>query len=172
MKNRWPYLISFVFLAAVLVLLPTGCKKKAEEMAAPAASTTAPQETPMMTGQEQATTGQANSIENPYTKDNPGPWAGKEGAHVPQITYEKAGMGLKVTVRIDSHPMDPQTPHYIMSIMLKDGMGATLGEKTFVATDPEPVATFELMSVPDKLVAYEHCNLHGIWMSETAVTAQ
>jgi superoxide reductase len=165
MKTRWPQLISLVFLAAVLVLLPAGCKKKAEETAAPAASTAAPQETPMMTGQ-------ANSMENPYTKENPGPWAGKEGAHVPQITYEKAGSGLKVTVRIDNHPMDPQAPHYIMSIMLKDGLGTTLGEKTFVATDPEPVATFELMSIPEKLVAYEHCNLHGIWMSETAVMAQ
>jgi len=165
MKTRWLCLISLVFLAAVLVLLPAGCKKKAEEAAAPAAPAVAPQETP-------TTANQGNSMENPYTKENPGPWAEKEGAHVPQITYEKAGAGLKVTVKIDNHPMDPQTPHYIMSIMLHDGAGVMLGEKTFVATDPAPIATFDLMSIPEKLKAYEHCNLHGIWMSETGVTAQ
>ncbi len=164
MKIRWSYVISLVFLAAVLILLPAGCKKKAAEepAAAPAA---APQETPAMANE-------GNSMENPYTKDNPGPWAGKEGAHVPQITYEKAGAGLKVTVQVDNHPMDPKTPHYIMEIMLHDGAGAMLGQKTFVATDPAPIATFELMSVPEKLVAYEHCNLHGIWKNETGVTIQ
>ena len=165
MKKRWPYLISLVFLTAVLVLLPGGCKKKAAESAAPAAPAVAPQEKPM-------TTNEGNSMENPYTRENPGPWAAKVETHVPQITYEKAGAGLKVTVKIDNHPMDPQTPHYIMSIMLHDGMGAMLGEKTFVATDPAPLATFELTSVPEKLKAYEHCNLHGIWMSETGVTVQ
>jgi len=117
-------------------------------------------------------TAEPNSMENPYTKENPGPWAEKVGTHLPQITYEKAGSGLTVTVKVDNHPMDPQQPHFIMSIMLQDGMGATLGEKTFVATDPAPLAVFELMSVPDKLKAYEHCNIHGIWMGETSVMAQ
>jgi hypothetical protein len=69
MKIRWAHMISLVFLAAVLVLLPAGCKKKAEEAAAPAAPAVAPQETP-------TTADQGNSMENPYTKENPGPWAG------------------------------------------------------------------------------------------------
>jgi superoxide reductase len=165
MKKRWPYLTSLVVLAAVLVLLPGGCKKKAAESAAPGTPAMEPQEKPMTASQE-------NSMANPYTRENPGPWAEKTEAHVPMITYEKAGAGLKVTVKIDNHPMDPQTPHYIMSIMLHDGGGAMLGEKTFVATDPAPIATFELTSVPEKLKAYEHCNLHGIWMSETDVTVE
>jgi len=165
MRSRWPYLISLVFLAAALVLLPAGCKKKAEETAAPASPTATPQETPALAAQ-------ANSMENPYTRENPGPWAEKVETHLPQITYEKTGSGLKVTVKVDNHPMDPQQPHFVMSIMLHDAAGAMLGEKTFVATDPTPVATFELMTVPEKLVAYEHCNIHGIWMSETAVMTQ
>lgn len=165
MKIRWSYVISLVFLAAVLILLPAGCKKKPAETAEPAAPAAAPQETPMMTAQE-------NSMANPYTKENPGPWADLAEKHIPEITYEKAGAGLKVTVKVDNHPMDPKAPHYIMEIMLHDGAGAMLGQKTFVATDPEPVATFELMSVPEKLVAYEHCNIHGFWKNEIGVTAQ
>jgi superoxide reductase len=163
MKTRWLLVISVVFLASVLVFFAAGCKKKAETAAA--ATEAVKQAAPTMAAQE-------NSMDKPYTKDNPGPWAGKEGAHVPQITYEKTGTGLKVTVKIDNHPMDPQKPHYIMWIKLQDGMGAQLGEKSFVATDPAPIATFELMSVPGNLKAFEQCNLHGIWMSETAVSAQ
>jgi desulfoferrodoxin-like iron-binding protein len=163
MKPRWTFVTAIAFLALVLAFFPPACKKQQDMGGAPAAETpaVAPQETPMMTAQE-------NSMENPYTKENPGPWAGLDEKHVPEITYEKTGSGLKVTVRVE-HPMDPQQPHFIMSIMLQDGMGAKLGEKTFVATDPEAVATFELMTVPERLKAYEHCNLHGIWMGETAV---
>lgn len=162
MKTRWIFSIAVVFLASMLVLFPAGCKKKAETAEAPA---TMQQQAPAMTAQE-------NSMEKPYTKDNPGPWAAKAEAHVPQITYEKTGTGLKVTVKIDNHPMDAKQPHYIMWIKLQNGSGTQLGEKSFQPTDPEPIATFELMSVPEKLKAYEQCNLHGIWMSETAVSAQ
>jgi superoxide reductase len=168
MKTRWILAGSIVFLALVLVLLPAGCKKKAEmseatatmqEKAAPAMSTP-------------AASAQENSMENPYTKDNPGPWAALAEKHIPEITYEKTGTGLKVTVKVDNHPMDPEKPHYIMWIKLQDGNGAQLGEKSFVATDPAPIATFELMSAPEKLKAYEQCNIHGIWLNEVEVSAQ
>jgi superoxide reductase len=92
--------------------------------------------------------------------------------HLPQITYEKTDTGLKVTVKVDNHPMDAQKPHYIMWIKLEDGSGTMLGEKDFMATDPEPVATFDLTSVPVSLKAYEQCNIHGIWMSEANVDVQ
>ena len=42
-----------------------------------------------------------------YTKDNPGRWAGKEGAHVPKVAVA-AG---KVTI-LTPHPMTP--PHFIV----------------------------------------------------------
>ncbi|HMA54096.1 MAG TPA: hypothetical protein VKT17_06515, partial [Acidobacteriota bacterium] len=43
----------------------------------------------------------------PYTATNFGPWnAAVAKTHVPEVTFEKMGMGLKVTVQIDNHPMD------------------------------------------------------------------
>jgi desulfoferrodoxin-like iron-binding protein len=107
--------------------------------------------------------------DKPYTRENPGPWAAAKDKHVPEITYEKMGMGLKVTVKVDNHPMDPQKPHYIMWIRLEDGRGKVFGKKDFVATDPAPIATFELKSVPAHLQAFERCNIHGIWMNEAKV---
>lgn len=107
--------------------------------------------------------------DKPYTRMDPGPWAGAQEKHVPEITYEKMGTGLKVTVKVDNHPMDPQKPHYIMWIRLEDARGNVLGKHNFVATDPAPVATFELKSVPAQLQAYERCNVHGIWMDEVKV---
>jgi len=107
--------------------------------------------------------------DKPYTLQNSGPWAAAKDKHIPQITYEKMGMGLKVTVKVDNHPMDPKKPHYIMWIKLEDGRGNLLGRKDFVATDPAPVAAFELKSVPAHLRAFERCNIHGIWMSEAKV---
>ena len=107
----------------------------------------------------------------PYTAKNFGPWNEAVAAtHVPQVTFEKMGMGLKVTVQIDNHPMDPQKPHWIMWIRLEDMKGKKLGEKTFKATDPRPaVAVFELPAMVDKVKAFERCNIHGIWLNEAAV---
>ena len=106
-----------------------------------------------------------------YTATNFGPWnAAVAKTHVPEVTFEKMGMGLKVTVQIDNHPMDPQKPHWIMWIRLEDMNGKKLGEKTFKATDPGPaIAVFELPNVPDKVKAFQRCNIHGIWLNEVAV---
>ena len=106
----------------------------------------------------------------PYTKEDFGPWsAAIAEKHSPVITYEKAGAGLKVTVKVDSHPMDAAQPHYIMWIKLEDGSGNKLGEKTLKPTDPAPVATFDLATVPKMLMASEECNIHGTWMSHATV---
>jgi len=107
----------------------------------------------------------------PYTAKIFGPWNEAVAAtHVPQVTFEKMGMGLKVTVQIDNHPMDAQKPHWIMWIKLEDMKGNKLGEKMFKATDPGPaVAVFELPVMYDKIKAFERCNVHGIWLNEAAV---
>ena len=106
-----------------------------------------------------------------YTATNFGPWnAAVAKTHVPEVTFEKMGLGLKVTVQIDNHPMDPQKPHYIMWIRLEDMKGNKLGEKTFKATDPGPaIAVFELVAMHEKVKAFERCNIHGIWLNEAAV---
>jgi desulfoferrodoxin-like iron-binding protein len=111
--------------------------------------------------------------EKPYTKEDPGPWpAAVADKHSPEISFEHIEVGLKVMVKVDNHPMDPKKPHYIMWIRLEDGEGNKLGEKTFQMTDPAPVAVFDLISIPAKLRAFERCNIHGIWMSETKVEAE
>ena len=118
-----------------------------------------------------ATKDQESTQPEPYTAKNFGPWNETVAAtHVPQVTFEKMGAGLKVTVQIDNHPMDPQKPHWIMWIRLEDMKGNKLGEKTFKATDPRPaVAVFELPAMADKVKAFERCNIHGIWLNETVV---
>jgi desulfoferrodoxin-like iron-binding protein len=114
---------------------------------------------------------QEYSQPKPYTAQDFGPWnAGVAKTHVPEVTFEKAGMGVKVRVQVDNHPMDPQKPHWIMWIKLEDAKGKKLGEKTFQATDPGPaVAVFELPNVPEKVKALQRCNIHGIWLNEVAV---
>jgi desulfoferrodoxin (superoxide reductase-like protein) len=106
-----------------------------------------------------------------FTRSDPGAWGGKEDSHIPQIVYEKVEAGLKVTVTV-SHEMNPEKPHYIMLIKLKDGEGNLLGEKEFQAADKKAEAIFELSTLPGKLVAYEKCNLHGVWMDEVVVATE
>jgi len=145
MKKPFLLLVPVVFLAAGLILSSAGPRAAASQA------------------------GQEYKQDKPYTRENPGPWAGAQDKHVPEITYEKMGTGLMVTVKIDNHPMDPKKPHYIMWIRLEDANGKVLGKHDFAATDPAPVATFHVPSVLAKLKAFERCNVHGIWMSEANV---
>lgn len=143
---------------AALIFLPTGCAK--EEQVAEEEKTT-----------ELAEPAEEKAEEIVYTRSDPGAWGGKEDSHVPQIVYEKVETGVKVTVTV-SHEMNSETPHYIMNIKLKNGDGQLLGEKEFQATDEKAEATFMLTTVPSKLIAYERCNLHGVWMDEVDVTTE
>ncbi len=149
--------ISFVLLAAGLMLVLSAWAG-AGPGAAAAQSAAAP-------------AGQVARQPEPYTMTSFGPWnAAVAKTHVPQVTFEKAGKGLKVTVQIDNHPMDPQKPHWIMWIRLEDMKGRKLGEKTFKPTDPRPaVAVFELPEMHAKLKALERCNIHGVWLNEVDV---
>jgi desulfoferrodoxin-like iron-binding protein len=145
----------FVF-AFLIVLVATGL--------ALALASHAPQ-------QPAAPAAQEYSQPKPYTAEFFGPWnAAVAAKHLPEITLEKAGTGVAVRVQVDNHVMDPQKPHWVMWIRLEDGQGRKLGEKTFQAADPSPaVAVFELASVPAKVMAFERCNIHGIWLAEKAV---
>jgi desulfoferrodoxin-like iron-binding protein len=169
---------SACFVAGV-ALLGAGCAAKSTPSPAPPAVTNptpvAPTADPLVVPPP-ATTASATapaaaaSPEKPYTKESPGPWdAAIAAKHSPEITYVKAGKGLKVTVKVDNHPMDAQKPHYIMWIRLEDAQGNVLGKKDFVATDPAPIATFELGSIPSELHAVEQCNIHGVWASSVPV---
>ena len=158
MKNHI-FLGAFILMIfAALILLPTGCTK--EEKAVEEEQTA-----------EKAEPTSEKTEEIIYTRSDPGAWGGKEDSHVPQIVYEKIETGLKVTVTV-SHEMNPEKAHYIMNIKLKDGEGQLLGEKEFQPTDEKAEAIFELISVPGKLIAYERCNLHGLWMDEVVVATE
>lgn len=158
MKTRWYFISALALLVCGLFFLTAG-----RDTAVAASSQETYQQAPASPAQ--------NSIEHPYTKEDPGPWpAAVAETHSPMVSYEKSGTGLKVTIQIDNHPMDPKKPHYIMWIRLMDDMGMNLGEKTFKATDPAPaIATFELTMVPKTLKAYQQCNIHGIWLNEVTV---
>jgi desulfoferrodoxin-like iron-binding protein len=158
MRSYWIFFVCFIFLATALGAVSLVSASAADK----SSMTIARQDSPMG--------GQTAAQEKPYTKAAPGPWsAAVAKKHSPTITYKKAGAGLRVTVKIDNHPMDPKTPHYIMWIRLEDGTGKVLGEKNFKATDPAPIAAFNLTSVPGELKAFEQCNIHGIWMSRIIV---
>jgi desulfoferrodoxin-like iron-binding protein len=160
MKSHWILIVCVVFLASVMGAISLESASGTDTSSVKVAR----QDYPMGGGK-------AVAQEKPYTKVAPGPWpAAVANTHAPMITYEKNGAGLKVTVKIDNHPMDPKKPHYIMWIRLEDGMGNILGEKKFKATDPAPVATFDLTSIPGTLKAFEQCNIHGLWMSQVTVS--
>lgn len=148
-------------VAVFLVMLPTGCSTQQEPVAEePAAAEPAAMETPA------ATIGENEPI---YTAADPGAWEGKESSHVPVITYEKTATGLTVTVTVN-HVMDASIPHYIEWVKLMDGEGRVFGDAFFQATDAKAEATFELETVPAKLVAIERCNVHGLWKEEVDVS--
>jgi desulfoferrodoxin-like iron-binding protein len=159
MKTRWYFMSALVSLTCGLMFLGLG-----RPQASAASDSAALVQATSMASEE-------NSMEHPYTAEDPGPWGEAVAkVHVPWVTYEKMGMGLKVTVQIDHHPMDPKKPHFIMWIRLQDGAGHDYGEKTFVATDAAPAtATFELTSAPEMLKAFTRCNIHGIWLKEVKV---
>jgi superoxide reductase len=98
-----------------------------------------------------------------YTKDNPGRWAGKEGAHVPIVTVA----GGKVTIQTP-HPMTP--PHFIVKHTLLTTEGKVIGEKTFTAADPKAESAYELPAgFKGALWATSFCNLHDLWLTEFSV---
>lgn len=158
MKNRLFLGVFFLMILATLIVLPTGCAK--EEKVAEEEQTA-----------EKTEPESEEAKEVVYTRSDPGAWAGKEGSHVPQIVYEKIETGLRVTVTVN-HEMNPEIPHYIMYIKLEDGESNLLGEKEFQAADEKAEAIFEVTTVPRKLIAYEKCNLHGLWMDEVVVATE
>ena len=98
-----------------------------------------------------------------YTKEAPGRWAGKEGAHAPKVTVE--GRNVKV---VTAHPMTEK--HFIVKHTLVTPDGKFIGEKTLANTDPAAESSYEL---PDGfrgiLWATSFCNLHDLWLTEFTV---
>lgn len=158
MSKRAFFGIFTILLFAALVLFPTGCAKKEETV----------QEKPEMTQAEPDDTKPEAVV---FTRDDPGPWAGKEDVHLPQIAFEKTDAGLRVTVAV-GHEMNAEKPHYIMWIKLLDGEDNIIGEKSFQAVDMKAEAIFEIQTTPALLKAYALCNLHGLWFEKEEVPGE
>jgi superoxide reductase len=98
-----------------------------------------------------------------YTKEAPGRWAGKEGAHAPKVTAE--GRNVRV---VTSHPMTQK--HFIVKHTLVTAEGKFIGEKTFENTDPAAESSYELPEgFRGTLWATSFCNLHDLWLTEFTV---
>lgn len=98
-----------------------------------------------------------------YTKEAPGRWAGKEGAHAPKVT----GEGRNVRV-VTPHPMTQK--HFIVKHTLVTPEGKFIGEKTFESTDSSAESSYVLPEgFKGTLWATSFCNLHDLWLTEFMV---
>ena len=99
------------------------------------------------------------------TASAPGPFAGKEGKHVP-LCEVKDG---KATVTVNGHGMEEA--HWMDYIYAKDAdSGALIGAVKLAYTDPTH-ATFPVPAGTKNVAGYNSCNLHGTWKSEPSPVA-
>lgn len=75
--------------------------------------------------------------------------------HVPVV--ERIDDGYKVTVGSTPHPMEEE--HHIEWIEIQ--FDSKVGRK-FLKPGEDPVAVFRGID-EDKVIAREHCNVHGLW---------
>ena len=90
--------------------------------------------------------------------------------HIPDVSLSHdSGNPDLTTVQVTvPHVMDPEKPHWIEFIWIKDETsGDVVVAKAFSATDPaSPSLTY---SAPKgaRLTPYAYCNLHGLWKGDT-----
>ena len=81
--------------------------------------------------------------------------------HVPVVAREGDGNHIEVKVGEVAHPMADE--HYIQFVVLAHG-------KRFYchkfAPGDEPAARFSIKDNSVPILAYEYCNLHGLWKAE------
>jgi superoxide reductase len=91
----------------------------------------------------------------------PGSTDGALEKHVPVI--EKDGKSVTVKVGSVPHPMTEE--HYIQFIALENGAGDVIRIVKLTPAD-EPEAKFNVCDPAAPVIAYEFCNLHGLWQAE------
>ena len=80
--------------------------------------------------------------------------------HVPVVLVD--GQTVTVTVGSVEHPM--LEAHYIQWIVLETKNGC---QRKALKPGDKPVAVFALTENDEVVAAYEYCNLHGLWKSES-----
>ena len=78
--------------------------------------------------------------------------------HLPEVT--KTECGIKVQVGSVVHPMEEA--HYITFIYVQTENG---GQRKILKPGMEPKHEFCFVDYKP-IAVYEHCNLHGLWMTE------
>ena len=89
----------------------------------------------------------------------PGTSDGAHEKHVPAVTVD--GNTVNVKVGEVEHPM--MDAHYIMWIALETKQGV---QRKSLNPGEKPEAVFALAEGDEAVVAYEYCNLHGLWKAE------
>jgi len=95
-----------------------------------------------------------------YTKETPGRWKKKAGAHSPIIM--KTDNGVQV---VTGHPMNPGQ-HWIVKHVLLDEDFNYLDQRIFnPVLDKSAVSDFSLNNLTGAVYALSVCNLHDSWLS-------
>ncbi len=94
-----------------------------------------------------------------YTASEPGPWEGKAGSHVPQVSFAVGSVAL-----FTDHGMSPE--HWIDAQYVKDQDGNLIAFAAHAGTDAEARASFTLPEGTTQITAYSHCNRHGDWSAD------
>lgn len=95
-----------------------------------------------------------------YTKDSPGRWLKKAGAHSPII--EKTDSGVRV---VTGHPMKPND-HWIVKHVLLDSDFNFISENIFdPSRDKAAISNFSLSNQTGVVYALSVCNLHDTWLN-------
>jgi desulfoferrodoxin (superoxide reductase-like protein) len=83
--------------------------------------------------------------------------------HLPQVTL--AGTTVEVVV---PHVMDPEKPHFIEYVWLKDlKSGKVVAVQSFAATDASPPTLTASVESGTTVKPLLYCNLHGLWEGES-----
>ena len=95
-----------------------------------------------------------------YTKESPGRWAKKAGAHSPIV--EKVDVGVRV---VTGHPMKPND-HWIIKHVLLDSDFKFITENIFDPNkDKAAISNFSLSGQTDAIYALSVCNKHDSWLT-------
>lgn len=80
--------------------------------------------------------------------------------HLPVVTIESDGEGMRIHVAVGSvaHPMTDA--HWIQWIFVETDKG---GHRRALNPTDKPEASFVLPEGETPVAVYEYCNLHGLW---------
>ena len=84
--------------------------------------------------------------------------------HLPQVAVSDSGT-VEVVV---PHVMDPEKPHWIQAIWLKDeATGKVAAAEMFPSTAPSPPTLKYSGSTSGTFTPFLYCNLHGLWKGDS-----